>query len=248
MAAALAAGGAQAFGGNPAMNQAMAGMVADGVGNQMNSVLMKWFPQLMSSAREYFNVNHQFVAKKLSFHVLPVVKLKTDSYQFNDNGVKVRELCDPDLYIPLMSFMTYVIVAGLKKGVDGNDFYPEYLNTCATFAIVLMLLEVVGAKVAFYICGFPQIPFLHLFSLAGGKFVNLVIHTVLTLAIQTKLLQYLGCAVFGGSSAFGLLQMLKALPDQAHGPLVMYAMLGFAGAQLPLFWILTSRMPCVPPS
>merc|ERR1712025_410427 len=43
-----------------------------------------------------------------------------------------------------------------------------------------------------------------------------------------------------GSSAFGLLQMLKALPDQAHGPLVAYAMMGFSGAQLPLFWILTS--------
>jgi hypothetical protein len=239
MAAALASG-ATAFGGNASMNQAMAGMVADQVGTHMNSALMKWFPHFMQTARDYFNVNQQFVAKKLGFHVVPIVKLKTDSYQFNDNGVKVRELCDPDLYIPLMSFMTYVIVAGLKKGVDGNDFHPEYLNTCATFAIVLTLLEVVGAKVAFYICGYPQIPFLHLFSLAGGKFVNLVIHTVLTLAIQSKLLQYIGCAIFGGSSAFGLLQMLKALPDQAHGPLVMYAMMGFAGAQVPLFWILTS--------
>jgi hypothetical protein len=218
----------------------MAGMVADQMGTHMNSALMKWFPRFMQSARDYFNVNHQFVAKKLSFHVVPAVKLKTDSYQFNDNGVKVRELCDPDLYIPLMSFMTYVIVIGLKKGVDGNDFHPEYLNTCATFAIVLTMLEVVGAKVAFYICGFPQIPFLHLFSLAGGKFVNLVLHTVLTMIIQAKLFQYLLCVVFGGSSAFGLLQMLKALPDQAHGPLVAYAMMGFAGAQVPLFWILTS--------
>jgi hypothetical protein len=239
MAAAFASG-ANAFGGNAAMNQAMAGMVADQVGTHMNSMLMKWFPHLMQSARDYFNVNHKFVAKKLSFHVMPVVKLKTDSYQFNDSGVKVRELCDPDLYIPLMSFMTYVIVIGLKKGVDGNDFHPEYLNTCATFAIVLTLLEVVGAKVAFYICGYPQLPFLHLFSLAGAKFVNLVLHTVLTLLINAKLFQYLLVVVFGGSSAFGALQMLKALPDQAHGPLVAYAMMGFAGAQLPLFWILTS--------
>merc|ERR1719274_176927 len=144
-AASLMASGAGAFGENAAMNQAMAGMVADSVGTHMNSVLMKWFPHLMQSARDYFNVNHSFVAKKLSFHVMPVVKLKTDSYQFNDSG--------------------------LKKGVDGNDFHPEYLNTCATFAMVLTLLEVVGAKVAFYICGFPQLPFLHLFSLAGGKFV-----------------------------------------------------------------------------
>merc|ERR1719274_333846 len=159
---------------------------------------MKWFPHLMQSARDYFNVNHKFVAKKLSFHVVPVVKLKTDSYHFNDTGVKVRELCDPDLYIPLMSFMTYVIVIGLKKGVDGKDFHPEY----------------------FYTCGFPQLPFLHLFSLAGGKFVNLVLHTVLTMAIQAKIFQYVLCVVFGLSSAFGLLQMLKALPDQAHGPLV----------------------------
>merc|ERR1719247_2554195 len=234
--------GASAFGlsqGNAAMGEAMAGMVANQVGDQVNSVLVKWFPQYVGGLREYFNVTHAYVGKKLAFHLVPpAVALRTDGYEFNaDSGAKVRQLSQPDLYIPLMSYITYVILVGLLKGISGQDFHPEYLHTCATFAMVFGVLEWLGARIAFYISGYA-LGGLDLVSLLGCKFVHLVIQSALALALP-RMLQYVTFALLSASAAFGLLQMLRVLPHHhSHGPLVNGCMIGYAIAQVPLFWIL----------
>merc|ERR1719253_853869 len=150
---------------------AVAGMVADQVanqvGNQVNSALLRWFPAVMMGLREYFNVDHRYVAMKLAFIVGPVKALKSSEYNFNDQGDGARPLHVPDLYIPLMSYITYVIMLGIKLGLEGDSFHPEYLNQTATFAAVIVVLEVLCAKVAFYLAACNAVKMMDLMAVAG---------------------------------------------------------------------------------
>ena len=45
-----------------------------------------------------------------------------------------------DLYLPLMSYVTYILVAGFVSGADGR-FTPEVLASTATTGFVIVCLE-----------------------------------------------------------------------------------------------------------
>ena len=49
----------------------------------------------MGGLREYFNVTHAYVGKKLAFHLVPpAVALRTDGYEFHaDSGVPPERAC-----------------------------------------------------------------------------------------------------------------------------------------------------------
>merc|ERR1719313_241094 len=64
-------------------------------------------------------------------------------------GLKT-DVQEPDLYIPLMSFITYVILYGIKRGIV-SDFHPEILAATSTFAVVMLILEAGAGKIGFYL-------------------------------------------------------------------------------------------------
>merc|ERR550537_1269345 len=214
---------------------AVAGMVADQVGNQVNSALLRWFPAVMSGLREYFNVNHRYVALKLAFLVAPVKPVKSSEYEMGDQD-GARPLHVPDLYIPLMSYITYVIMLGLKLGLEGDSFHPEYLNQTATFAAVLIVLEVLCAKVAFYLAACNHVKMLDLMAHAGSKFVHLVLQVAFA-AFLPPALQWGSFAVLAASCGWGVKQVLSAMDLPMHQPLVKYVIFGLGGSQVLLLYV-----------
>lgn len=81
------------------------------------------------------------------------------------------ELNAPDLYIPIMAFVTYVLVSGYLLGIDGS-FSPEKLGLQASSALAWLLFEVVVIMMTLYLssikCG---LGFFHLMSYCSYKFV-----------------------------------------------------------------------------
>ena len=56
----------------------------------------------------------------------------------------------PDLYLPLMAFITYILMAGFVAGASGA-FTPELLGVTASSGVVTVVLEVLALKLVFYL-------------------------------------------------------------------------------------------------
>ncbi|CAE7468573.1 yif1a, partial [Symbiodinium natans] len=105
-----------------AMKEAMARMHSSGA--------MRWFPFLFLSLQQLFNVGHSYVLRKLVVLMCPFLKmqqaqhtpmwedhspgdLSTPQRGVGADGLKV-DVDQPDLYIPVMSYVTYVLIFGLR--------------------------------------------------------------------------------------------------------------------------------------
>lgn len=81
------------------------------------------------------------------------------------------DLNAPDLYIPSMAFVTYILVAGYLLGLQ-NRFSPEQLGIQSSSALAYLLLEVVIVLIALYLLSINcMLGFFHLISYGGYKFV-----------------------------------------------------------------------------
>lgn len=74
------------------------------------------------------------------------------SVKYNpDEPVQPRyELNAPDLYIPAMAFVTYLLIGGVSLGIQ-ERFSPEGLGIQASTALVWAIIEVMAIWVTLYI-------------------------------------------------------------------------------------------------
>ncbi|CAH1392902.1 unnamed protein product [Nezara viridula] len=92
--------------------------------------------------KQYFAVDTTYVRNKLRLVLFPFLN-KDWSLKYSENsrvGPRNDVNC-PDLYIPFMAFLTYVLLAGVLLGI--NDlFEPEKLGIIASQATVWTIVEV----------------------------------------------------------------------------------------------------------
>lgn len=129
-------------------------------------------------------MDNTYVLKKLFKIVVPFVKSKEEDYSqpsgWNDADYGMtkteehhhRTLLSPDLYIPLMSFMTFILMVCLSMGYR-NEFRPElisnYTINCMFFAILEMLLY----KLILLIVRVKTLSLLDITAFLNYKFVGL---------------------------------------------------------------------------
>jgi hypothetical protein len=156
----------------------------------------KWMPGVTgfwSSLKIYFAVNNSYVVKKLSMIMYPIgikksqnwtrKSAESDGYdQTSDIRTKWAlpkdDTCAPDLYIPLMSFITYVLLYGLYTGMGSKDnFSPEVLITAIWRCFVVQLCEVGVTMVGLNLIN-GSLPFLDIYAYTGYKYVGLCVGIV----------------------------------------------------------------------
>ena len=106
----------------------------------------------------------------------------------------------PDLYLPLMSYTTYILVAGFVSGTSGR-FTPEVLASTASTGLVIVCLEVGMIKLALYLlqsAGGAGAAALDLCAVSGYKFVAAVM-VVLLKAFFGTLTGYLAIVLAGSN-------------------------------------------------
>lgn len=138
-----------------------------------------------SRVRSYFDINNKYVLKKLLKIVFPFTKAKeyettatSESYDTNygmsssDHDHHEKRLLSPDLYIPLMSFMTFILMVCLARGI-GQEFKPDligyYTSNCLFFAILEMLLY----KLILLVVRVKTLSLIDLIAFLNYKFVGL---------------------------------------------------------------------------
>ncbi|OWA51274.1 Protein YIF1B [Hypsibius exemplaris] len=159
--------------------QSLAGQGKDIV----NQNLEKWIS--ISTLKFYFAVDTKYVARKLLVLFLPFV-IRDWSIKFPPSQcVAPREEPNaPDLYVPAMAFVTYILTTGVLLGTQ-NRFTPEDLGGQASQILAWLIVEILLVLLTFYITNISSnLRFLHLLAFTGYKYVGMVVCGVMSMFLS----------------------------------------------------------------
>ncbi|XP_069764830.1 protein YIF1B [Narcine bancroftii] len=127
----------------------------------------------------YFAVDTVYVGKKLGLLVFPYTHQNWEVHYQQDTPVAPRvEVNAPDLYIPAMAFITYLLVAGFALGTQSR-FSPEVLGMLASTALIWMVIEVLVTLFSLYLVTVnTDLTTIDLVAFAGYKYIGMIIEVL----------------------------------------------------------------------
>jgi len=134
----------------------------------------------IQSLQPYFNVKKSYVLSKLKILLLPFLHNAWHRRQNSDRNSYLPPNLDinaPDLYIPLMAFVTYVLLVGFFMGTRFK-FTPDVLGATSSTAVVVIIIEVILLKVSTWLWNFPPLSILELLAYSGYKFVGITLNII----------------------------------------------------------------------
>lgn len=195
----------------------------------------------MPVLKHYFNVSNSYVLHKLRIVLFPwrhkpwsrahrhsvAVGGVGSAYAETPSGIKTAssgaegflpprdDVNSPDLYIPTMAFVTYIIVTSVILGLESR-FHPEVLGLRASRALAIILVELAAIKFGTYILNIQgDHTMMDLLAYSGYKFVGTLI-TLLVGLLKVRGLVYWSVFLYCfAANAFFLLRSLRyvVLPD-----------------------------------
>lgn len=133
--------------------------------------------------RHYFNVSNSYVMSKIWLVLFPwrhkpwsrQVRRSEVSGQNEGYRAPRDDINSPDMYIPVMSIVTYILLSSVLAGLRG-DFSPELLGVVGTKAFFVILLEFCFLKLGTYLLSISsESQFLDLFAYSGYKFIGIIL-------------------------------------------------------------------------
>ncbi|KAF4124780.1 protein transport protein YIF1 [Geosmithia morbida] len=136
----------------------------------------------VSALKHYFNVSNSYVINKLILVLFPWRHKGWSRKQAV--GVNGQEgwylpprddINSPDMYIPVMGLVTYVLLSTLIAGLKGA-FRPELLGVTATTSMIVVVVEIVALKLGCYLLSISsQSQLFDLIAYSGYKFVGIIV-------------------------------------------------------------------------
>jgi protein transport protein YIF1 len=150
----------------------------------------------------------------------------------------------PDLYIPVMSFITYVLLSALLYGTAGQ-FNPEVIPDVSTKCFMTQVLEVLAIRFGFYLMQAP-VALLDLLSYTGYKYLGLCINMLMAIMGSpfgwgTRVFYMAFVWTASAASFFMLKTMGNNIPHQTSsaGPKREVMVLVFAASQFATMWFVS---------
>jgi hypothetical protein len=136
----------------------------------------------VSALKHYFNVSNGYVLNKLYLVLFPWRHRPwSRKQQLSHNGQEGYflpprdDINSPDMYIPLMSVVTYVLLYTLIAGLRGA-FKPELLGSISGTALLIVLGEIACLRLAMYLLSInSESQLLDLVAYSGYKFVGVIV-------------------------------------------------------------------------
>eukprot|EP00929_Paragymnodinium_shiwhaense_P102261 TRINITY_DN65454_c0_g1_i1.p1 TRINITY_DN65454_c0_g1~~TRINITY_DN65454_c0_g1_i1.p1 ORF type:complete len:364 (+),score=62.34 TRINITY_DN65454_c0_g1_i1:86-1177(+) len=145
------------------------------------------WPQFIQSSKRYFNVTHGYVLRKVLWQLVPMPAPKRKSTDGELGGEKdwtsrlyeglEVDIEEPDLYVPLMSFVTYTLLCGVISGLQ-DKFQPDVLSATVMYAFTLLILELVLVKAVLAMSGAAQAPMVDLAAILSYKYLYLSLQLI----------------------------------------------------------------------
>lgn len=192
---------------------------------QGNEYIQQNFGSYIPMAGElkyYFKVSNAYVARKLMLILFPFRHRNwsrmTTSETAGSSGSGVsyapplEDVNAPDLYIPLISFVTYILLWALFLGLRG-DFHPEVFGYLASQTLACLFLDILIFKVGLYLLNCStQSTFWDIVSFSGYKYVVITVLLCWKQVVGGSWILFYGL-LFGtvGSFSLFLMRSLKFL-------------------------------------
>eukprot|EP00924_Labyrinthula_sp_SR-Ha-C_P008396 snap_masked-scaffold_11-processed-gene-11.18-mRNA-1 protein AED:1.00 eAED:1.00 QI:0/-1/0/0/-1/1/1/0/350 len=186
----------------------------------------------------HFTVDNQYVLQKIKLLMFPFLHKFKEYTQKGANDARTPPNLDfeaVDLYIPLMSFVTYTLLVGLIEGKLSDGFSPDMLSSSASISSTLVGLQISiiqGVKFAFAVRN-VDLTVLEFIGLSSYKFFGLSCTLVLGLCFGTY--AFLGSFAYAALTGFvfnGKYLMNKiepredgSLPKRAKALILIYIVL-----------------------
>jgi len=160
------------------------GPVGSSVINSANQYVGTHFGRFLTllPLKYYFNVNNSYVFNKIKLLLCPFLhkswKRRIGRHNEVDSYVPPREdINAPDLYIPVMAFVTYILLIGFVHGA-ALKFTPEVLGVTASTGLAILVFEILLVKAGFYLLNCGNIAIYDLTAYCGYKFVGVVVNII----------------------------------------------------------------------
>ncbi|KAF3785046.1 MOS2 protein, partial [Nymphaea thermarum] len=146
-----------------------------------------YISKYFSDPQYYFQVNEQYVRNKLKVILLPFLHRGHWTRIAEQVGGKlshkppIYDINAPDLYIPLMAFGTYVVLAGFAMGIHGK-FSPEALTLQFSKGLIGWFFQILLLKASVYFLGSVESPLLDIVAYGGYAFVGISISVLARIA------------------------------------------------------------------
>ncbi|XP_033014534.1 protein YIF1B [Lacerta agilis] len=130
----------------------------------------------VTKLKYYFAVDTVYVGRKLGLLLFPFLHQDWQVQYQQDTPVAPRfDINAPDLYIPVMAFITYVLVAGLALGTQ-NRFSPDLLGLQASSALAWLIVEVLAILLSLYLVTVnTDLSTIDLVAFSGYKYVGMIV-------------------------------------------------------------------------
>ncbi|KAI8357232.1 YIF1-domain-containing protein [Mortierella sp. GBAus27b] len=177
--------------------------------------LNRWFNR--AALQPYFNVSNQYVVNKLKLLIFPwrhklwTRVLKRSETTGDPVGYQPPrdDINAPDMYIPVMALVTYVLLVGISLGTS-SKFRPDILGPTASSALAVILLEFTMIKLCIYLLNIAsEVSLLDLLAYSGYKFVGIIISIVAQLAGVPRSVFWAIFLYTGAATGFFLLRSLR---------------------------------------
>jgi len=197
----------------------------------------------------YFAVDTTYVAKKLGLLLFPFSHSDWSIKYSQDEPVQPKyDTNAPDLYIPAMGYLTYVLLVGYVLGLR-NAFSPDALATTASSALVWLVLELVCIYLSITVMSIgTNLSKWDVLSFSTYKYVGMIALVAFGLIVRSTTAYYAALAYVSGALVFFLMRTLKLRIEpevhgmQVHGKRKLYMILFYAGVQPLLIWWMTKHL------
>ncbi|EDU46158.1 protein transport protein YIF1 [Pyrenophora tritici-repentis] len=187
----------------------------------------------VSALKHYFNVTNSYVLTKLRIILIPWWHRPWSRQHRHTPDPTIpssallyqpprEDVNSPDMYIPTMALVTYILLSTLLAGLRGA-FHPELLGYTATVAISVTLLEILIIRTGTFLLAISSSSqLLDLVAYSGYKFVHVIVSLLLShlatwIGFGSAWVSWVIFLYCFGANAFFLLRSLRyvLLPDQS---------------------------------
>jgi hypothetical protein len=167
--------------------------------NYVHSNVGKYVGKLQSM-RFYWNVTNSYVMKKVFLIIFPFRhKAWSRQLMISENTGQIEgfkpprlDINCPDMYIPVMSYVTYILLVATIMGFE-NRFTPEILGITGTTALFFCFLQTIFLRLGIYLLNIstvdPIITLTDLVAYPGYSFVALIFVQLSSFLISNTILR-----------------------------------------------------------
>ncbi|KAK6204773.1 YIF1-domain-containing protein [Scheffersomyces amazonensis] len=147
----------------------------------------QFLPTTTNDLKYYFQVSNSYVVKKLFLILFPYRNKNWNRLNLQDatgdssspNSQQYAppnlDVNAPDLYIPLMSFVTYILLWAAFQGLKG-DFHPQLFGYLSSQTLAFSFLDISIFKIGLYLLNCSsQASLWDLVGFSGYKYVAIIV-------------------------------------------------------------------------